>query len=247
MRIVGKGTRDYYDSCMGHGQDEQLCYVRNPESHDIDSDKYKRAISHKAITNKYTTSARWGVETKLTTKNHELWVTSGLVGFCGIVYPFVQVIKKWNQTSCYQPDEVSYFYDEPSLVKYLKSKGWSAKNYTDKKFYYWSQSMTKRVVDKFFEQHVSNDFFFDLGQPVYAVMDVGYTKEFVENPCLNDLQFYKVFDAYTTFQEISMYLGGVLGQAHPPIIEISNEDMAKKKGFGHKYAFRKEPTKKKRK
>ena len=52
--------------------------------------------------------------------------------------------------------------------------------------------------------------------------------------------FVRVFDPYAAFQEISMYLGGVLGTNNPPIPHVSDEDLSAAKGFD-KWSFRKEP------
>ncbi len=71
-----------------------------------------------------------------------------------------------------------------------------------------------------------------------------YRHSFVINPKLKDLQFYKVFDAFTAFQEISMFLGGVLGVGEKEIIEIEDKYKIGQHGFD-KWSFRKEPTKKK--
>lgn len=72
-----------------------------------------------------------------------------------------------------------------------------------------------------------------------------HKKSYIEyNTQLKMWDFNKVKNPQEAFQEISMYVGSVLQQPVNPMIEISNEEMAKKKGFGHKYAFRKEPSKK---
>jgi hypothetical protein len=57
--------------------------------------------------------------------------------------------------------------------------------------------------------------------------------------------FYRVFPTAVAYQEISMYLGGVLGQGNPVIPEISNDDMITSKGFNLKNSFRKEKKKSK--
>ncbi|WP_434155629.1 hypothetical protein [Pseudomonas sp. JZ134] len=65
------------------------------------------------------------------------------------------------------------------------------------------------------------------------------------NPCLKDLRFQKVIDSFTAFQEISMFISGVLGQTENPMITTSDEDLAVSKGFTDR-SFRKEPTKRRR-
>jgi hypothetical protein len=59
----------------------------------------------------------------------------------------------------------------------------------------------------------------------------------ITNPCLKDLQFYKVKDAYQTYQELDMYLGGVLTNTEviPPMDDLT---LIKAKGFDVKTSFR---------
>ena len=58
-------------------------------------------------------------------------------------------------------------------------------------------------------------------------------------------EFYKVIDAFTAFQEISMFIGGVLGIGEKEIVEIEDKYKIGQHGFD-KWSFRKEPSKKKR-
>jgi len=57
-----------------------------------------------------------------------------------------------------------------------------------------------------------------------------------------DLRFQKVVDSFTAFQEISMFISGVLGQTENPMITTSDRDLAISKGFTQ-LSFRKKPTK----
>jgi hypothetical protein len=59
----------------------------------------------------------------------------------------------------------------------------------------------------------------------------------ITNPCLKDLQFYKVKDAYQTYQELDMYIGGVLAntQVIPPMGDLT---LINARGFDAKTSFR---------
>jgi hypothetical protein len=63
---------------------------------------------------------------------------------------------------------------------------------------------------------------------------------------LKDVEFFRVFDPHTTYQEIFMYISGVLGGNMKEIPEMSDDDMRDSKGFD-KWSFRKEPSSKKKK
>jgi len=51
------------------------------------------------------------------------------------------------------------------------------------------------------------------------------------NDALRKVGYMKVADPYEVYQEISQYIGGVLGVGEPDTLEISDEDMRDEKGF----------------
>lgn len=235
MKIVGNGQKDYYDPCVGYGIDPNLIYVRNAsvtESEDI-PDFITNLVPkvHKEYTD---------------TKKYEYTLYPGFIGFCGIIYPFIRLVMTPREG--YWPTKTKFFYDADILIKYLKDNEILRKE----NYFHHELLNNKKTIRKYLNPVVNVDVFFDLGNPIFYWGPDIYSKYpsndtvFVQNPSLKEAQFYKVFDAFTAFQEISMFLGGVLGQSHPPMVGISDKDMAIKKGFGHKYAFRKMPTKRKK-
>ena len=67
------------------------------------------------------------------------------------------------------------------------------------------------------------------GMPKYAVL---------RNPCLKDLDFVRVMDPFTAYQEIAMFLGGVMAeQDKAPLRTGSDEVIAQQKGFDE-WSFR---------
>jgi hypothetical protein len=87
-----------------------------------------------------------------------------------------------------------------------------------------------------------------VGAPVFALVNwwpgFGTTPLLIRNPRLADLNFASVIDPWTAYQELSMFLGSALAEQRDPNENISDADRAAMHGFGHKYAFRKEPKKK---
>lgn len=57
------------------------------------------------------------------------------------------------------------------------------------------------------------------------------------NPCLADLEFYKVMDPYTAWQQLSMFIPGVLGSSDPNTIEIDDKLRAEAHGMDN-WSFR---------
>jgi len=66
------------------------------------------------------------------------------------------------------------------------------------------------------------------------------------NGCLSEYDFARVVEPYVMFQEIEMYLGGVLCSKENGDISISDKDRIKQHGFDDA-SFRKQPTQKGRK
>jgi len=75
--------------------------------------------------------------------------------------------------------------------------------------------------------------------PVWQIgMLNSYDHRLVLNPCLKALDFQTVIDPYTAFQEIMMYISGVLGTPSNPMVAVSEKTKVAKHGFD-KWSFRK--------
>lgn len=61
----------------------------------------------------------------------------------------------------------------------------------------------------------------------------------IKNPPLRAFQFFKLMDQYTCWQEISMWIGGVMPGRCSPMVEIGDDSKIKKHGFDPVYGFRK--------
>lgn len=64
----------------------------------------------------------------------------------------------------------------------------------------------------------------------------------VLNPMLNIRGFAHAMDPFTIYQELAMYVSGVLGAPANPMVDVSEKVMVKKKGFDPTYGFRKRPS-----
>jgi len=245
MKIVGKDFCDYYDSCLGYGIDKTIIYQRTIKEYEYGSKLFKETEKLLNVLPTYYSTDYYSTDYyihKIYKNNKkEYYFESGAIGFCGIIYPFVKVfveIKNAYQTK----SKVIYFYNQDSLTKFLEKIKFKIKNKFGK------QLFSKEFFKKLFKQSNNLDIFFKIGNPTWSIVPIHDRAKHIQtnyklviNPKLEDYQFYKVFDSFTAFQEISMFIGGVLGQVHPMTSTISDEDMKYKKGFGHKYAFKTEP------
>lgn len=95
--------------------------------------------------------------------------------------------------------------------------------------------ISKRDIREHFHRPRSNGLFREYGVPVYG----GMGGAFYLNPRLQDYQFAKVIDPFQAYQQISMYIGGVLGKGNPEPPVIDNDTLIEIKGFCPKTSFRK--------
>jgi hypothetical protein len=64
--------------------------------------------------------------------------------------------------------------------------------------------------------------------------------KFTLNANLAEYEFYKVFNSFQAFQEVSMFMGGVLGRGEKEIVEVGDKYKIAQHGFD-KWSFRKMP------
>ncbi len=224
MRIISN-FHDYYDCIQAYGQDQKFMYMRKPQLFLLDNNPFSEARLyhyHRDI------------------EHHEYFI-----GFCGKIYPLTVVsYGPWGEPDiksvCYTVEDVDAFinehYDKKTIKRYYDKKGWG-----------WFR---QGCVQQFFKdgkalQDRHEKMFIDSSNPLFVLdtwRNADHKFRLNYNTSLKKFKFFKIFPTVLAYQEISMYLGGVLGQANPTIPEISNEDKIASKGFD-KYSFRKDKQK----
>ena len=87
----------------------------------------------------------------------------------------------------------------------------------------------------------------DYGRITFDKRRSGYNNhkpKFFLNPLLKDYEFYKMFDTFQAFQEVSMFMGGVLGAGEKEITVVADKYKIAQHGF-NKFSFRKDKEVKK--
>jgi len=209
--------RDYYDTAIAYGVDTTCHYVRKTKEFFKDSIEYKEVsdIIDKTIVSRNGYSTFYVV-------------------FCDKVYKGVRCTDLYSK---------KYFYTKESLYNYAKSK----KELHKLEYYNWFNK------DNFFD-YIPKDnkklleYQYKTGIPIILY---GVSNEIFEgisviyNPVLKDIEFYKVFNATSAFQELSMFISGVLGGQSPKMVELSDKYKIAKRGF-NELSFRKSPNKRKK-
>ncbi len=265
MRIISD-FKDYYDSVLGFGSDPNLNYARKQELFEFEKrwndgrkDRMPRQLD-KVLRVPLELVARlpYSIVQRIdrdTTKWLEVPITTKLIGFCGFLYPAIEIDKRTfhstDQIAAGLPDAyLSQFHlDREVLDEILAQK------YPDpRRWYWWSYCPSSPLTHNTWKKAAADivgkrfdDVFIQLGIPVFKVEYVAANKRNEHNsidkfrctlnPYLKAEQFQKVKGPTEAFQEISMYLGNELARQREPISTISDEIMRDKKGFD-KWSFR---------
>ncbi len=225
MRIISE-FHDYYDAVQGMGQDSTLIYQRKQFTTPL------KDMLLEEIRNIGHNHHSFGVFTK-----------GHIIGFCGKIYPvlFIQSVKKKTKQLCHSLEEVDSF-----IMSNFKKK--DIERYTGKKWKYdnsWGYNQRQDSIKKFFlEAREKRDSFHSLfiqhKSPIFVYKsDKGYFDKLFWNEGLKDLEFYRIMEPYTAFQELQMFMSNI-AMPEKEIPVPSDETMAEIKGFD-KWSFRKEP------
>ena len=226
MRIISK-FHDYYDTAMGFGQDQSIVYVRETKVVPVEKDseihkEYKEGCSGRPWIN------QWMVNTD-----------SFLVVVAGKVYPGV-FCHYWNNHSsskvitCYSPPDL----ENEELVKLLEERA--------KKFRSEGYASTAARAEKFLKHTYKDltDVCIKLETPVFLIRraklgeksDTGLMLEI--NPFLKPFEFYRRLSPFQAFQEISMFVSGVLPQNVKEPLQVEDKYRILGHGFDLKQSFR---------
>lgn len=230
MLIVSK-FRDYYDSIAGQkGIDKKIVFNRDqnslflPEFHSKWSDRtqhYFPNYDSRIVRNDYKGLVQY---------------ETYILGICGKLYPLlVNTIRK--KTGVYSHETYSEFiYDINIIEEYY--------NQYNKSHYSWRKSNWSIYKDYLTSTKVQ-DLFFKHNTPIF-ILGAKTLKEinFNINPILKDIEFFKVMDPFTIFQEIEMFISQQLC-TEITSSNISDKDKIVGHGFDPKWSFRKEPNKNK--
>ncbi len=239
MLIVSK-FHDYYDTSMGmHGIDKSIVYKRH-----IKEFKYE-----------YSGRGDWDKKFSIFDKfgsNHNLNIMTYsendlgiffVVGFCGKLYLGYKYEYKVNcqfgektKYNFYYGEEILNFFDSYYKKKYKKISLYEKRRLKSKRLdvaNYINEIHKIDYIDPFRHHNV----------PIFV--EVGHT--LILNDKLLNWNFGDMFKSYTAFQEIQMFLSGVLGSKEKDLIEIDDKYKIVQHGM-NKWSFRNpDPPKRKMK
>lgn len=259
MKIISKFS-DYYDSVLAHTQnvDDGNIYLRLPETIELYATQLNELKSLLLLCSNRTTPKMY--ETQRFIPSGYFSYSTFILGFCGKFYPIVQITKDEKSVAILKEQDFSYFIkDYPRIEKeYTKTR-----RHMYNRQEYQNCNSYQECFDTFFRLFyqkslpLKNDnLFFEFDTPCFLIETLncsqsyrymsGHIKKNVKihkNPNLNMLNVQHIIDPYTAYQELDMYLSGVLGANSPKTQEISDKNMRDKKGFDD-WSFKKLPSKK---
>ena len=226
MRIISD-FHDYYDCIQGLGQDQTVVYLRKRET--IGGWQSTSKANHYSV--------KW--QKSLT--NHRI------IGFCGKIIPMIElyVTEDAKPCRCWSIEDVDKFMQNSlskGQLRAYRSTRWTRGFSSDRRrhlfeaFFINSDRRQNNYECLFRKHHV----------PIFVVGGDRQRQRIVLNACLKRVEFYTQFDNFRAFQEISMYMGGVLGthgghktkyKGEPMSSEVSDRDLLIAKGFD-KHSFR---------
>lgn len=236
MRIFSK-FHDYYDACMKYGIDRSCVYKREELTFDHEKEfpikvKLKDALqAYKPGKFSY---------------RHDHY-EHGMIWFCGIVYPYVLLSKLGREiprtpeyTYCYTLKQVEEFImTEASKEERILFNVKGRRGKTQKHLFniFFSNNI---VGTGFLKKNIITS----LCKIKVPCLRLHIEQEYKDpklilNPRLTDAQFYRIVDPYSAYQELAMFISGVLGGESPPMVPIADMIRLEKHGFDKKWSFRK--------
>jgi hypothetical protein len=240
--LISSKFHDYYDTISVFGIDKTCVYQRNRKEL---GGKFEFADGRRNYSNHWPYEEefeliRKGIPTK--------WVVSKyVIGYCGKLYPMILVEKfaphRTQIFGLYSADEVRDFFAKEDIQ--LATSRYTY--YSIREFSFKSEPSMKQFFEGRPFKALEKEFY-DNKCPVFVYGRFGDERRsrrelLVLNPKLKDFRFMRVKDPQTAFQDIFMFISGVLGVSEPVMVELSDKELAKKKGHDGKYSFRKPPGK----
>lgn len=228
MRIITK-FKDYYDSAMSLGIDDSITYLRKTEEFEMSAEDLglDRRVMRPGI---YNYNSTIGIYKNKNIKGYEF----SFLLFCGKAYPIINYTHTENNRDI---DGILLGFD--AIEEFFNILNGDSKYSLYTEDIIILRNLQLKLSEKFIlEQHLK----YNSPSILYNKKGTGSLYKITKDVCLKELCFYREFDSYSAFQEISMFMGSVLCNNQTPDMPVGGDDVIlKSKGFDHKYGFRKRP------
>ena len=255
MKLIAGKTHDYYDSLLKYNSTEGNTFHRTNET--ITLTVYNRYVNYKGtketkdndnVLSALITNNHFGGELKKKVDKTYFQFYSISILFCGKMYFGLRCVKEIS-SSLYIKSITTFIYNYDEFLTYCEAEGIEIKH--------WSKEDSNKWKKPFFRFERLRDYFKPIdmlnfsidNKLVIAVVDGFYrinnnTQPVYLNCSLKEYEFYKVFDPYSAYQELFMFVDGSLTYPGNIPIEIDDKYKITGKGFDPIYGFRTRPKEK---
>lgn len=230
MKIISN-FKDYYDSAAGLGIDESVIYVRKKE----EIGRFPRIarpsipyVNHENMFDGFKLRKGFrrffGEPEK---SKSSFYLTGYLIGVAGQIYSCLKITSR-NQSEKFK---ILHSLEEFNFVfEKVETKSWYYRDlFMPEKFF--SAPLTDIKQKNFFQQYKVPVFNLELTFNEHPLLIV--------NDQLKRLEFYKVIDPFTAFNNISGFISGILGSKENEIVKIDDKHLLFAKGFDN-WSFKKQ-------
>ena len=222
---------------MAHGVDKERVYVRKTEQ------KIVKDLDFPG----------------LRFDEQNVFVEAFVIGVAGRLFPCVKM-HTWRQIGnkhrylsrvCFNLEQTDTFLQDARKDGFISKKDfeWWQKSRSLPNFFAEVAAIADKRIYFFIENEcpvfvaaAKDRSYLEIDEHGKRAKSVSWGREVSFNPPLRDFEFFKVMDAFTIWQEISMFISNSLTKKSPPPAAISDEIMRDMKGFDN-HSFKKGPSK----
>jgi len=248
MYIISKFS-DYYDPVAAQGIDKTIIYHRNTETIRCERPKsgkhpQLKLPNEKRVTMKspsprgdYPSSMERCPDYNTGPYIAQKWI----IGFCGELFPVIKISPLFGS----QSKETRFFFDKDKLNQHLQNLGID-ESVTAKRYTHWDSVLSEQGRTNIFDKKQWGNLSFifqEFKTPIFifgeSLVDTHISiPDLILNPKLKDLDFVKMKDPFSAFQDIQSYISGVLGTPARPMVQVSDKIKAASRGHDGEYSFK---------
>lgn len=234
MLIVSK-YHDYYDTASAYGIDKTVVYKRSQDFIKLENKGWNSDYSIRLPDGSSFPVSRDDLPRGNSVSDNlrrGYTIEGRIVAFCGEFYPVVTVTKDNTQ------DFV--FYSAQDYLDFMVENKISYKSYYSPRWDRFNLNHPDGVKNFFDTSYMAKykELFHAFKAPSFLFGD---NRGITFNPNLKEYKFMKIKDPQTAFQDLYMFISGVIGVPAKETVEISDKDKAAAKGHDGKYSFKKPP------
>jgi hypothetical protein len=218
------GGHDYYDCVLGYGADPTVVLVRKNEAIDpelVSTPKYVNIELHDGNVRRYYGGGSDNMQRLC-------------VVFCDKLYYGVEIVHEGSVFYFWQADKLQAWVDAQKDITVKVS------------YYHWSDGKRKYTLQDYFEVRPASEelrnFMITNRYAIILKRQIRGDRfpECIMNPHgLKKYGFAKAIDPYTAYQELSMWVGGVLAGESPKMVKITDDKvLIENHGFDKVFSFR---------